>query len=56
MGTAVKFSLLVFKDRLMERRIGASEGELEIRGASVIIIIVLITSIIALCDEEESAG
>jgi hypothetical protein len=58
MDTAVRFSLLVFRDRLVENRvkIGGSEDKLEDKEASVIIIIVLITSIIALCDEEESGS
>jgi hypothetical protein len=59
MDTAVELSLSVFKDRLVERRvrIGASkEHQIDVRKASVIIIIILITSIVALCDEEESAG
>jgi len=50
MDTAVKFSLLVFKNYLVERRvrIGGSEDKIEVMDseASVIKIIVLITPII----------
>jgi hypothetical protein len=59
MDTAVEFDLSVFKDRLVERRvrIGASkEHQIDVRKASVIIIIILITSIVALCDDAESVG
>jgi len=58
MDTAVEFSLSVFEDRLVEGRvrIGAGEDKLDVRKANVIITIILIASITALCNKEESTG